>query len=61
MDGGHGRSTLFSVVAIWMLVSIDGWFTLAVFGPTVVIAHIAAAAGAGSSATARQLARRPGG
>ena len=36
--------TLFSVVAIWMLVSIDGWFTLAVFGPTVVIVYIAAAA-----------------
>ncbi len=36
--------TVFSVVAIWMLVSIDGWFTLAVFGPTVVIVYIAAAA-----------------
>jgi len=36
--------TLFSIVAVWMLVSIDGWFTLAVFGPTVVIVYIAAAA-----------------
>lgn len=36
--------SLFSIVAIWMLVSIDGWLTLAVFGPTVVIVYIAAVA-----------------
>ena len=33
---------LFSTVAIWMLVSINGWFTLAVFGPTMVVVWIAA-------------------
>lgn len=36
--------TLFSVVSIWILVGIDGWMTLAVFGPTVVIVYIAAVA-----------------
>ncbi|OFW66521.1 MAG: hypothetical protein A2Z12_01855 [Actinobacteria bacterium RBG_16_68_21] len=33
---------LFSTVAVWMLVSINALFTLAVFGPTVVVVWIAA-------------------
>ena len=36
--------SLFAVIAIWMLVSIDGFLTLVVFGPTVVIVYIAAKA-----------------
>lgn len=35
---------LFSVVALWMLVSIDAGLTLAVFGPTVGIVYVAAIA-----------------
>ena len=36
--------TMFSTVAVWMLVLINGWFTLAVFGPTIVVVWIAAVA-----------------
>lgn len=36
--------TIFAVIAIWMLVSIDGFLTLVVFGPTVVVVYLAAAA-----------------
>jgi ATP-binding cassette, subfamily B, bacterial len=36
--------SVFALVAIWMLVSIDGFFTLVVFGPTVVIVYVAARA-----------------
>jgi ATP-binding cassette subfamily B protein/ATP-binding cassette subfamily C protein len=36
--------SLFAVIAIWMLVSIDGFLTLVVFGPTVVVVYIAAKA-----------------
>ena len=36
--------TLFAVIAIWMLVSIDGFLTLVVFGPTVVVVFLAAKA-----------------
>ncbi|MBI5157771.1 MAG: ABC transporter ATP-binding protein [Acidimicrobiia bacterium] len=36
--------SLFSVIAIWMLVSIDGFLTLVVFGPTVVVVYLAAKA-----------------
>jgi len=36
--------SLFAVVAIWMLISIDGFLTLVVFGPTVVIVYVAAKA-----------------
>ena len=49
--------TLFSVVAIWMLVSIDGWFTLAVFGPTVVIVYIAACGSRAGSKRYREATR----
>jgi ATP-binding cassette subfamily B protein len=33
---------LFCTVAIWILVSIDGWFTLAVFAPTITVVWLAA-------------------
>ena len=36
--------TVFAVIAIMMLVSIDGFFTLVVFGPTVVVVYLAAVA-----------------
>jgi len=36
--------SLFSVIAIWMLVSIDGFLTLVVFGPTVAVVYLAAKA-----------------
>lgn len=36
--------TLFSTVAIWMLVAINGMFTLAVFAPTILVVWIAAVA-----------------
>ena len=36
--------SIFAVVAIWMLVSIDGFLTLVVFGPTVAVVYLAAVA-----------------
>jgi len=33
---------LFSTVAVWILVTVDAWFTLAVFAPTMIVVWLAA-------------------